>query len=171
MSALLIESVAKKLNNVFMAMLLMGSLFTIAGCDGGEDEVPLTGTKYAISDIMGDWNASAATIANLTGGQPAFVDIIGEGGSLSLSIQSNGRFTLVIMRPGRADETFTGDMGFDEEWLAVRFDGDAADDYSYMYIELNGAMDFMIIRGDSEYDFDEDGTEELASIDLELNRV
>lgn len=151
---------------VLMAVLVVGN-----ACDGGDDEVPLTGTKYSISDIAGSWEASSATIADLTGAQHPFVDIIGEGGSLTLSIQSNGRFTLTIKRPGRADETFTGDMGFDEEWLAVRFDGDAADDYSYMFIDLNDPKNFMIIRGETEYDFDEDGNDETASIDLELDRV
>jgi len=155
---------------IFMAgAALLFSLVT--ACDGGDDEVPLIGTEYSISDIMGSWNASSATIANLSGGQPGFVDIIDEGGSLTLSIQSNGRFSLTINRPGRADEIWTGDMGFDEEWLAVRFDGDAADDYSYMFIDLNDVKNFMIIRGDAEYDFDEDGTEEQASVDLELDRV
>ena len=171
MSAFKSVSISWILSNIFMPSILVGLLFIMTSCDGGDDEVPLVGTKYSISDIMGNWNASAATIANLSGGQPAFVDIIGEGGTLSLSIQSNGRFSLTIERPGRSDETFTGDMGFDEEWLAVRFDGDAADDYAYMFIELNAAKDFMIIRGDSEYDFDEDGTDELASIDLELDRM
>ncbi len=150
---------------VITVVLLMGS-----AC-GDDDEVPLTGTKYSISDITGSWTATNAFIFSLAAGaQPATVDIVGEGGSLMLSIQSSGRFTLTIKRPSRADEISTGDMGFDDEWLAVSFD-DAPGDYSYMFIELDENRSNMTIRGETEYDFDEDGTEELASIDLEMTRI
>jgi len=170
MDTSIIASLFNKFEQILF-LTVMAVVLLIGSACGGDDEVPLTGTKYSISDITGSWTATSALIFNLTAGvQPATVDVVGEGGSLMLSVQSNGRFILTIKRPSRADGISAGDMGFDDEWLAVSFD-DAPGDYSYMFIEMDENRNNMTIRGETEYDFDVDGTEELASIDLEMTRI
>jgi hypothetical protein len=153
-----------------MAFYVIMAVVVIISACSDDEEVPLTGTKYSFSDIAGSWNATSALIFSLSVAQPETVDIMDEGGSLTLAVQSNRKFTLTIVRPGRADEISTGNMGFDEEWVAMAFD-DAPNDYSYMFIQLDDPRENMIIRGETEYDFDLDGTEELTSVDLEMVRI
>ena len=50
------------------------------------------------------------------------VDLIAEGGTVTLNIQSSGRFTLTITKQGMSPETTTGRMAFDEDLLVVFFD-------------------------------------------------
>ena len=110
--------------NLLLVPLLSLSVVFLAGCnDDDDDDFSSSGNTLSISDIQGFWLAESATFSG-----PEFIDLYEEPGSITLSIQSNGRFTFMINRPGEPDEVYTGKLGFDGDFLAVRFDGEDEDD-------------------------------------------
>ena len=110
-----------------------------------------------------------ATFSSLDQPYKGGIDIIKEGGTLKLAIQNNGRFTFTIMLPGEPDQVTTGQLGFDEEWLAVSYDDDPGE-YDYLFFDLNADKSILTIRGNGGYDFDDDGTEDIATMSFILER-
>ncbi len=134
-----------------------------------KDEPKLEGINYSISDIAGNWTATEATFSSLGNPYKGGIDIIQEGGSLKLGIQNNGRFTFTIILPGEADQITTGQLGFDEEWLAVSYDDDPGE-YDYLFFDLNDDKSILTISGEGGYDYDEDGEEDHSIMSFILNR-
>lgn len=153
----------------FAVVLVLLSIFV--ACNKNKEEYPLTGPDLSMADIAGTWNATTANFSSYElddDGQPFFMDIIAEGGSFTLVIQNNGRFTSTITLPGEPDNISTGQLGFDDQWLAISFDEDPGE-YEYYFIEL--VSEILTLRGETEFDFDDDGLEEPASIDLVMERA
>jgi len=103
------------------------------------------------------------------------VDIIGDGGSSSITVQSNGNFTLTIDPADRAAYTVSGEM-FWELFEGNYFFAIAWDDYPGdwdTYGATLTATTFVINGGfdTGEYDFNNDGNFESARISFELTRV
>ena len=133
------------------------AVFSFFFTRGGEDDDPnLEGDKYSIADIKGNWTATQAIFSSLEVPNKGFLDIIDEGGSLTLAIQDNGRFKITIILPGEANQVINGQLGFDEEWLAVSYDEDPGE-YDYLFFDLNDIKTILTIIGDGGYDFDDDG--------------
>ena len=112
-----------------------------------------------IADIAGFWTATSATFNGL--------DVVEEGGSVTLDIKENGRFTFTINRPGREAMVFTGRLGFDEEWLAVEYD-EYPEEYEYYDISYDDHN--LHIGANSEFDFDGDGSDEWVIFYLDMVR-
>ena len=149
-------------------------LFIIAACESGdefEDEFSLVGTNTSIAELTGNWSANKAVFQSFATG-PAFeVDIIADGGSVSLSIQSDGRFTVTVAPLGEPAEISTGRMAFDEDLLVISFD-DEPEEYEFFSITHN-EPNLNIAGGNGlvTFDFDDDGTEEPALIDFDFVRI
>ena len=156
-----------------MRQVLLGLWVIVVGaalpaCDlGGEDEFPLEGTGISIDDIAGTWIATKIAFSPTAPGPAQEVEVVAQGGSGRLMIQSNGRFTLTITLPGEAPEVTTGQLGFDEDLLVVIYD-DEPDDFEYFAIQSSATT--LSIRGPASYDFDGDGFEEAASAELDFDR-
>ncbi len=144
------------------------SLISCSEDDEGPD-CALQGTNFSVSDISGNWTATEANFFNVSTEPIQVVDVVEEGGNVTLTIQSNGRFTLNIMESGEPNTRSSGDLCFDEDLLVVRFDGDAADDYEFFRIQFNGTNS-LSISGATDFDFNGDGTPEPADIGLALVR-
>jgi hypothetical protein len=112
-----------------------------------------------ISEIAGTWTATTATFNG--------IDVVLEGGSVTLAIQSNGKFTFAIKRPGKTDMVFTGKLGFDEQWLAVEYDTNPGE---YEYYDITYDAHNMHIGANSEFDFDGNGTDEVVIFFLDMVR-
>lgn len=112
-----------------------------------------------VSEIAGTWTATRATFNG--------TDVVEEGGSVTLVIQSNGRFTFTIKRPEQVDMVFTGTLGFDEQWLAVEYDTDPGE---YEYYDITYDEHNLHIGANSEFDFDGDGTAEIVIFFLDMVR-
>ncbi len=152
-----------------LALLWVGcSLVSCSEDDEGPD-CSIEGTNFSVSDISGNWTATEARFFNVSTEPIQVVDVVAEGGTVTLSIQSNGNFTLNITESDGPNARSSGDLCFDEELLVVRFDGDAPDDYELFQIQLNGANN-LFIGGPSEFDFNGDGTPDPADISLALTR-
>lgn len=144
--------------------------FVVLACNKDDDELTKEG-PFQISELAGSWEATSASF----GGTNVSVDIIGEGGSVSMIVQSSGRFTLTIDSADRAAYTVSGEM-FWEKWegqfyFAIKWDKYPGDWDTYGATLT--ATTLRIIGGfdSAEYDFNNDGTFESASISVEFERV
>ena len=114
---------------LFLAVLALLAIFS--ACDSGEDDFSLEGTNISMSEIAGTWTATRAFFSRAADGPAVEVEIIAQGGTATLVIQNNGRFTFTTMLPGEAAEVTTGQLGFDEDLLVVIYD-DEPDDFEFV---------------------------------------
>ena len=152
-----------KIKRLLYTIAILVFLSINSACNKDKDEYPLEGPNLSMNDISGNWKATTANYSYDT----LFFDVIAEGGSAILVIQSNGRFIFTLKLPDEPDNVSSGQLGFDEEWLAISFDDDP-EEYEYFFIGLSNGV--LTIRGPAAFDFEGDGTEEPASVDLVLIR-
>ena len=148
--------------------------FLIFSCGSDDGEVfSQTGPAFSISEMAGSWEATEAGFIPAVAHDPEDqVGLILEGGSVSMVIQSNGRFTININPADRDSYSYTGRMFFEDgEFFAMEFDKYPGD-YDYWFVRLT-ATTLELNGGDTagEYDFDNDGVFEAASVFLRFIRV
>ena len=152
----------------FLLVLLVSFSFSCSS----EDPDPLTKDgPFKISELAGTWEATKAAFS----GEAMRLDVIEEGGTVTLSVQSSGRFTLNIDPADRAAYTVSGEM-FWEEWegkfyFAIEWDNYRGDWDTYGHTKT--ATTFSLLGGfdSGEYDFDNDGDMEPCSISFAFVRV
>ena len=161
----------KTLSNIFLFVPLFAFLLLSCSSDDTDDLVKVGG-PFEISELAGNWEA---TSANFSDGNANFLDVIDEGGTVTLTVQSSGRFTLTIDPSDRPSYTTSGEM-FWEKWegqyyFAIEW-ANYPGDWDTYGATLN-ATTFTINGGfeSGEYDFDNDGNFELASIRFTFVRV
>ena len=140
----------------FMYLFFITLVSLNLSCSSSDDDEGLTKDgPFSISELSGNWEATKAQFS----GSSTSVDIVEDGGSVSMSVQSNGRFTLTLDPVDRNAYTVSGEM-FWEEWqqtyyFAVIWDGHTYDGTTF---SINGGAD------SAEYDFDNDGDLESCSV-------
>jgi hypothetical protein len=156
--------------------------FIVSSCSEDELELALVkeGGPFAISELTGNWEATSANFFRASDGLQA--DIITDGGSLSLTVQSSGRCTFTIDPFDREAYTVSGEIFWglyvdeddDEEFeaLVIVFD-DSPDDRSYFrWFELTDTTFNMACTSEcGEYDFNNNGTSETADLGFEFIRI
>lgn len=147
---------------LFLLTAVIALFVTFASCgDDDDDGFSNTGTKLSISDIAGSWIATSASFS-----APENIDLLADGATVTLVIQANGNFVFTWKYPGEPDEVSTGKLGFDGQWLAVRFDDDP-DEASFFISLVNNIL---TLRGQVEFDFDDNGIEDLGILELIMER-
>lgn len=161
----------KTLSNIFLFVPLFA--FVLFSCSDDDPE-PLVkeGGPFEISELAGNWEA---TSANFSDGNAIFLDLIDEGGTVTLTVQSNGNFNLTIDPSDRPSYTTGGEMFWEQfegqYYFAIQWDNYPGDWDTYgatlnaTTFTLNGGFD------SGEYDFDNDGNFESASISFTFIRV
>ncbi len=145
----------------FLTAILAVSL-TFTSCGGDDEDFSDTGTNLSISDIAGSWIATSATFT-----APEPIDILEEGATVTLVIQNNGRFTFTLKFPGEADDVSTGKLGFDGEYLAVRFDDDPEEASFFISLVNN----ILTLRGQVELDLDGNGIDDFGILAMIMERA
>jgi len=140
---------------ICLYVLLFLPFTFFSGCNGDEDDISTEG----VEEIAGTWKATSASFNG--------IDVVELGGSATLTIQNNGKFTLTLKRPGENDMVFTGRLGFDEGWLAVEYDTDPGE---YEYYDITYDANNLHIGANSEFDFDGDGVDEFVIFFLDMVR-
>gem|GEM_PF-1658295 len=154
-----------RLLSIFLA------LFVLACSSDDDDEKVDQGPDFAISALAGTWNATEITFSYsgpLPAPEPSFYQVVAQGGSGVLTVQSNGRFTLDVTPNGQSTESFSGRMYFEDgEFFSIQFDDDPPNDPTYFGATLSGNT-FSLNGGPdtAEWDFDDDGNDEQASVSL-----
>jgi len=148
-----------------------GYIFLIAlislnfSCNKDDDEDVLTKDgRFPISELAGNWEATKAQFSINT----VSVDVIEDGGKASMSVQSDGRFTLTLDPVDRAAYTVSGEMFWEPFqqtfYFAIVWDDNPNDWDTYgetfdgTTLSLNGGTDT------GEYDFNNDGDKETCSV-------
>lgn len=145
-------------------------LFVSLSCNKEGDPLTKEG-PFNISELAGNWEATRASFS----GDNMAVDVIDEGGSVSMSVQSSGRFTLTIDPADQAAYNVSGEMSWEKfegkSYFAIEWDDYPGDWDTYgatltaTTLDINGGFD------SGEYDFDGDGTFESASVSLAFIRI
>jgi hypothetical protein len=173
-------NIVKKIKNYFrnknsVKTLLFFSVFIllfVSACSDDESELSKEGGPFEISELAGNWEATAAFFTNNSSN--VSLDIVAEGGSLLLSVQSNGKCTFTIDPVDRDAYSVSGDMFWEkfegEYFFSIVFD-DFPGDWSSFGATLTATTFIMNGGPDSgEYDFDNDGTPESASLGFQFIR-
>lgn len=155
---------------IFLVVLL---IVVGLACSNDDDDIPefnfpLEGTTLTMADITGNWTATSAVFegASVPGGA---IELVGAGGSVTLNIQNNGRFTSTIGFPGETAESFSGQLGFSGSQLVLLDDDDEPGDEAFINITLT-PEDILLLSGILEFDFDGNGSFEATNVDMSLIR-
>ncbi len=155
----------------FIFLISLISLAFSCSTDDDEDVIVLTKDgSFPISELAGTWEATKAqfSLNNVS------IDVIEDGGTASMSVQSDGRFTLTLNPVDRNAYTVSGEMFWEPFqqtfYFAIVWDyaSDDWDTYGHTYngttLSLNGGADT------AEYDFGNDGDMESCSVHLIFER-
>lgn len=137
----------------FVFLLMLATFFTSCSKDDGH-------STEGIEEIAGKWTANSATFNG--------VNVIEEGGEVTFVISEKGRFTFTIKRASGRTMSFSGNLWFDEEWLAVEYDTDQGE---VEYYDISYDATNLHLGANSEFDFDGNGTDEIVIFFLEMIRV
>ncbi len=153
--------------------------FIALSCDSTDDsesELVKEGGPFGISELAGNWEATQAGFLRIS--DNLWVDIVADGGSLSLTVQSSGRCTFAINPVDREAYTASGEMFWGryegEDALAIVWDDspDADERSSFRFIELTDTTFNMACTSVcGEYDFNNNGTTEAADLDFSFVRI
>jgi len=158
--------------------LLILSLFIIAlitfGCSSSDDdsEGDTEGNPFEIGELAGNWEATSASFNRVSDGLLA--ELIADGGSVSLTVQSNGKCTFMINPVDLEAYTVSGKMSWGrfegDDALTIVWDG--SDDRSYFrWVELtNTTFDLGCTSECGEYDFNNNGTTETADVFFDFTK-
>ena len=135
-------------------VVVTAALTFLVSCNKDGDKV-----DERVSEIAGTWTATSTSFNG--------VDVVQEGGSVTLEIKDSGRFTFTIKRPGRTDMVFTGKLGFDEQWLEVEYDTYPGE---YEYYDISYDAHNLHLGANSVFDFDGDGSDEFVIFILDMVR-
>lgn len=148
--------------------------FLLLSCSKDEtDDLVKEGGPFKISELAGNWQATAAFFVRDSDNMS--VDIIGDGGSSSITIQSTGRFVLTIDPADRAAYNVSGEMSW-EKWEGNYYFAIEWDDYPGDWDTYGATLTATTfeIYGDfdtGEYDFENNGNYESARFVFEFIRV
>lgn len=149
-----------------LCLFFLATVWVNCESDDG-DGTSLEGTNISISDIQGAWDAIRAEFDIAGSGLSQSIDIIEEGGSGTLNIQSNGRFTLTLVVPGQGTDIITGQLSFDEDLLVVEFDDSPGESE---FFSIQNTSTTLSLSGPAEFDLDNDGTDDSAIATLDFVR-
>lgn len=159
----------KSFTYIFLISLI--SLTFSCSTDDDEDINDLTKDgPFQISELAGTWDATKAQFS-VSG---VSIDVVEGGGTASMSVQSNGRFTITLDPIDRNAYTVSGEMFWEPFqqtfYFAIVWDDypNDWDTYGHTFdgtiLSLNGGTDT------GEYDFDNDGDMESCSVHFIFDR-
>ena len=153
-------------------------LFVASSCSKddseGDTELFKEGGPFEFSELAGNWEATGALFlrpfSNLGG-----AEIIGDGGSVSLTVQNNGKCTFTIDPFDCEAYTESGEMFWElyegDYYFAIKWDA-YPDDWATYGATHTDTTFFMNGGSDAgEYDFDNDGTSESAGLNFAFIRI
>jgi hypothetical protein len=143
-------------------LLLVLSVLLVASC-GDDDDT----TGPVNNSLVGTWDATAIQLTSVAN-PGAVVELISGGANGRLVLQADGGFGLSVGIPGEPTEFGNGDWGVTDVLTLEFGDGDIQGIWQFD-IDLNGNT-LQLTGADTEWDFDEDGTDDPAKLNLSLVR-
>ena len=138
-----------------------------------DSELFKEGGPFEISELAGNWEANLATFTRTSDNLE--VAIVGDGGSVSLTVQSNDKCTFTFNPVDCEAYTESGEMFWEfnsengEYYLAIVWD-DFPDDggTSFYVILFNNTFSMWCFEDCAEYDFNCVGSPETAFLNFEF---
>jgi hypothetical protein len=138
---------------------MLASIGLAAMACGGSD-------TPSLESLSGIWTANRleyVSVANPT----IKVELIAAGATATLNLNDNGQYAATVTLPGQQPETILGTWSYTGDTLTLRESGSSGD----MTFDLSLGNDVMTLTGaDAEYDFDDNGVDEPATLNIQLER-
>ena len=161
----------KSIKTLVLSTVLI--LFVTLSCSKDESELVKEGGPFKISELAGNWEATSAFFTGEN--DNVSVDIIADGGSVSMAVQSTGRCTLTINPDDREAYMESGEMFWElfegDYYFAIAWDAYPGDWASYGATLTDTTFSMYGGPDTGEYDFENDGTSESASIGFEFIKI
>ena len=161
---------------IILLVALTTSLTYSCGDDDSDDDTELVqeGGPFEFSELAGNWEGIGNHFFRPFTNEG--VDIVFDGGSVSLTVQTNGKCTFTINPVDCDVYTESGEMfwelGGNEDYLEIVWDGSSPDEGSSFRAELTDTT-FNLWCGPEqcvEYDFNCEGTPEPATLSFSFTR-
>jgi len=137
--------------------LLFGLFFSVSCSDSG------TGAGKDLAPLVGTWRAQALVISNKTNPSQSF-NLIQEGGEFTLSILGSGQYVATLVVFGQPAVEL-GTMRVSGNTFTITPTSHDGPPTSGTW-RFEGAI--LILDGDTEFDFNRDGTRQAATAHFEL---
>lgn len=135
------------------------ALATAAGC--GEKSVVVADPD--VSPLVGDWSAKALVLKSVFNPDLA-PDLVQLGASFTLNVQASGQYTAILLYSGQA-ATEIGMLTVSGNVVTMQVSFPNPSTWTMTYALQGGNL---ILDGDTEFDFNLDGTKEPAVAHFEL---
>jgi len=136
-----------------VSVLLVGAL-ACGGDDGGDPATP----DPEVAQFVGDWTAQEMTLTNVANPETV-VDMLELGASFTLNVQPSSQYTAILVFAGRSLTEFgTITVAGSTVTLHVEFPAAGTTPGTFVFF----GPDRFVLDGDSEFDFNDDGTDEPA---------
>lgn len=159
-------------------VMLFTVLFVALSCSEDEPELILAkeGGPFEISELTGNWEATQGGFLRIS--DNLWVDIVADGGSLSLTVQSGDRCTFTVDPVDREAYTVSGEMYWGnyegDDALIIVWDDSPPNEGSFFPVqgvELTATtFNLGCLSECGEYDFDNNGNFEVADLGFEFVR-
>jgi hypothetical protein len=153
---------------VWIIGVTIASLCTACFSDDGPLSLPPTNgfalSNIEIADIEGTWEATEVRITTTVGQTVQEMEVISMGGSGTLVVNQDGRFTIIIIRQ-QGGGVFTGAFAIDGGVFTTVFDNEP-DEIGAWIAQKSGNT--LILQGPIKYDFEKDGSPNPATLKLNL---
>lgn len=143
------------------AAVLFGMAF-LGACGGSDPVAP----DPAVAPFVGDWAATVLQLTSLANPEVQ-EDPLAFGATFSLNVQPSGQYTAILLFAGQ-DATEIGRIEVSGSTLIQYRDFPSAGTFTATYA-FQGP-DRFVLDGDTEYDFNHDGTNEAARAHMEFVR-
>lgn len=124
-------------------------------------------TGVVVDDLIGSWNATKYEfVNNANSSQKA--DLLAQGVSLALTVAAGGSYSAVITNPGQEPDTTSGTIAIDGNTLTIAESGQGSP--TPVSFSLSGNT-LTLTDPDESIDFDNDGTDESATLTIVFQRI
>lgn len=146
----------RRLGQGAMVFLVVAAL---SGCSGSDTVAP----NAAVAPFVGDWSAVALVLTSQANPDVA-PDLIALGASFTLHVQPSGQYTAILLYSGQS-QTEVGTVDVSGQTVTLRRSYPSPSTTAGVY-SFNG--DHLLIDGETEFDFNLDGTPEPAMVHFDL---
>jgi hypothetical protein len=134
----------------------------VAACGAGDDPVK---PDPEVSPLVGDWSATTMVISSVAN-PDLKVDILEQGATFDLNVQPSGQYTAILIYAGQAS-TEIGILSVSGNVVTMSRSFPNAETTTALY-SLSGNQ--LTLDGDTEFDFNLDGTADAATAHIVLTR-
>ena len=143
--------------------LAQGAVFLVlavlTACSGNDS----TGPNDAVAPFVGDWKAASLVLTSQANPQIS-PDLIQLGASFTLHVEPSGHYTAILLYSGQS-QTEIGTVEVSGQTFTLRSTYPSASTTAGVY-SFDG--DHLILDGETEFDFNLDGTPEPALVHFDL---